>query len=138
MNIFFYCVCVFFLNFFILFCFVLFVEPFKCTSFPLNVLWNWKADLNFNHVKKWSTTVAAAPFVQIKRIYVVWIGLVLWINYKDNSIFFLLKCTIFRMINSSQYKPMWSDVRNGKRVDMVVIANKFIKSASVMHIFIKL
>lgn len=82
--------------------FVLFVEPFKCTSFPQNR--NWKADLNFNHAevidncrcyrrrcRRWHRSPNAEALCE----------------YKDKFASFLRSqiARLSRMINSSRCKP---------------------------------
>lgn len=69
------------------FCFIC-LNPFECTSFPLNVLWNWKADLNFNHNnvndrQQWQQQRRLRWLKQSEyAAYEVVGAVVLWINYK--------------------------------------------------------
>lgn len=144
----FYCIFEFFSS---LCGFFLFVEPFKCTSFPLNVLQNWKADLNFNHANVIDNSDTACPNKPPHTSSVcieTKCGFGLWIN----SIL-LFECTISRvagpkhLLNIEQWAKKWQ-----KWVCLAVAAwppsspsiftanglVMFIKSASVMYIFIKL
>lgn len=128
LNIVLHCKCVFtiFFSLHFFFAFVLFVEPFKCTSFPLNVLWNWKVDFNFNHIKV--IVNSGSDAVQIKRIKhrmeMVWCWL--WINYKDNSIF-VFQCYYFQndniQVTANHCRTIVMQQRNGSKIDNVVAYN---------------